>query len=94
MPFVNTWPQWFVVPSGLRAFHGAPDGLYVTARDSVQSGFPAEVRILDASVTGPIDGPIWVTPQEDVVFYVSPGPGLEPGPYDMDKGRKLWMLRL
>ena len=93
MPFSDPWPQWFVVPSGLHAFYGGNEGLYLTARQNVRSGFPGEMRILDASVTGPIDGPLWVTPQEDVVFYVSPGPGQAPGPYHRDKGRRLWLLR-
>ena len=69
------------------------EGLFVAARPHVKGTFCEPVRFLEVSVTGPIDGPIWVAPQEDVVFYVSPGPGKKPGLGPGDKGRKLWMLR-
>ena len=51
------------------------------------------MRILDASRTGPIEGPLWVTPQEDVAFYVSTGPGKKPDLEPRDEGRKVWMTR-
>jgi hypothetical protein len=47
------------------------------------------VRILDPATVGPIDGPIWVAPQEDMVFHCSPGPGKKFGLGPGDKNRKL-----
>lgn len=91
--YFNGWLPWFVATSGLRLYFGTPDGLFVVSRQNLNQSFGQEVRVLAASATGPIEGPLWVAPQEDVVFYVSPGPGKKPGLGPGDKGRKLWMLR-
>ena len=79
--------------SGLRAYYGSEEGVFFAARASTSEPFGEEVLLLDASLTGPIDGPIWVAPQEDVVFYCSGGPAKSPKPGDKDKARKLWMIR-
>jgi hypothetical protein len=89
----NAWPPWFLSANGLRAYYGTEEGLFVAARPHPDATFGEPIKILEASVTGPLDGLIWVAPQEDVVFYVSPGPGKKPGLGPGDKGRKLWMVR-
>ena len=73
---------------GLHCYSGSPKGLTLASRESVSDPFGPKVRIVDAELTGPIDVPVWVTPQEDVIFYCSPGPGEELG-----SARKLWMVR-
>ncbi len=73
---------------GLRAYLGWDKGLYVTARHSEDEPFRPLVMLADAALTGPITGPTWVAPQEDVIFYCSPGPGKELG-----SARRLWMIR-
>ncbi|MGO8753242.1 MAG: hypothetical protein ACLQNE_45475 [Thermoguttaceae bacterium] len=85
----NPWPAYYVAPSGLRAYYGEPRGLFVCARRSVNEPFGEGSLLLSAQVTGAIEGPIWVAPKEDVMFYCSPGPGREPG-----AGRMLWMVRI
>jgi hypothetical protein len=91
MPFSNAWLPWFVSANGLRAYYGMEDGLFVAARPNVSATFGEPIKLLEAKVTGPFDGPVWVAPQEDVVFYTSPGPGKKPAQRDSD--RKLWMIR-
>jgi hypothetical protein len=91
--FSNAWPPWFVAVGGLRAYFATSEGLFLAARQDPNQSFGEGLRILEASVSGAFDGPVWVAPQEDVVFYVSSGPGKEPGPGPGDKGRKLWMMR-
>jgi hypothetical protein len=93
MPFSDAWPGWFVSADGSRAYYGTEEGLFVAARHSASETFGEPVTILGAKDTGPFDGPIWVAPQEDVVFYASNGPGKKAGLAPGDKGRKLWMMR-
>ncbi|NQT17183.1 MAG: DUF4339 domain-containing protein [Planctomycetes bacterium] len=73
---------------GSRAYLGWGKGLYIAARDSENESFGPPVMLADAALTGPITGGVWVAPQEDVIFYCSPGPGKELG-----SSRKLWMIR-
>lgn len=88
MPFSNPWPLYFVAASGLRAYHGTADGIFLAVRSKVGDMFGEGEMLLPSPLTGPIDGPLWVAPQEDVIIYCSPGPGKEPG-----SGRRLWMIR-
>ncbi len=80
----------FVSENGLHAFSGDERGLFVCVRNSTDEPFGVAVQLLDATVTGPIDGPIWVASKESVIFYSSPGPGKELVPWT---NRKLWMVR-
>jgi hypothetical protein len=86
-------PMVFVMPGGLRAYFPSEDGLHVLARSEKDYLGGDEMLIAPVKATGTFDGPIWVAPQEDVVFYVSTGPGKSPkiGPHH--EGRKLWMFR-
>mgnify|MGYP005640482015 CR=1 FL=1 len=88
LPFSDPWPLYYISSNRLRAFYGSPKGLFVVARQTLERRFGTPELFAPAEETGPIDGPIWVVPQEDVLFYCSPGPGKEIG-----QGRKLWMYR-
>ena len=88
------WPPGFLAAGGLRAYYGTAKGVFLAERGSTSEPFGEFVSRLDASVTGPLDGPLWVAPQEDVIFYCSTGPGKSPQLGDRNKGRKLWMIRL
>ena len=88
LPCASAWPSYFVAGSGLRAYFGSPEGLFVVVRGGKGERFGDQIPMIDAAVTGPIEGTIWVAPQEDVIFYCSPGPGEEPG-----SARRLWMIR-
>ncbi|NQT17706.1 MAG: hypothetical protein HQ582_33430 [Planctomycetes bacterium] len=87
-PVSSAWPAYFVMENGFRAYFGSPKGILFVARRTKDEPFGQEIPLIDAEVTGPIEGTIWVTPQEDVFFYVSPGPGQKPG-----SARRLWMVR-
>ena len=78
----------------MRAYYGTTKGVFYAERGNTSEPFGEPVSLLHASVTGPIDGPLWVAPQEDVIFYCSTGPGQSPKLGDRNKGRKLWMIRL
>lgn len=70
----------------LRAYYGVPSGLYFAAMKPETDAFENPSKIVDV----PIDGPIWLSPKEDVLFFCSPGRGKPIS----DANRKLWMLRL
>jgi hypothetical protein len=73
LPLENHWPLWWISADGLRAYTGVDEGICMSYRKSPQDEFgPMEV-IVPAKVIGKTDGPIWLAPQEDVVFYCSPG---------------------
>jgi len=89
MSFPTTLPPpYFFAESGLRAYFTVPDALYVSSRNSPQELFGGGPKLLDADKGGPFQGPIWVTAEEDVLFYCSPGRGKK-----VDSARKLWMVR-
>lgn len=78
----------FVNSDGLRAYIVREQtGIFLTSRPNLKARFFPPDRILATSLTGPVEGNIWVAPQEDVVFYTSPGPGKKIG-----ADRKLWMI--
>ena len=86
--FPDGRPPYFVSPDGLRAYFGSPEGLYLAVRVTVHKTFRNPVLFVRASACGPIEGPVWLTPAEDVVFYCSPGPGQAPG-----SARRMWMMQ-
>ena len=88
LPSWKTGPMACYSEDGLRAYLGWDKGLYVTARDSEGESFSPPFMLAEAALTGPITGGVWVAPQEDVIFYCSPGPGKQLG-----SSRKLWMIR-
>ncbi|MGO8752628.1 MAG: DUF4339 domain-containing protein [Thermoguttaceae bacterium] len=87
--FYNPLPIYFLSADRLRAYAGGPNGIFLTARASEDAEFDEGTIIASDSLTGPIDDQIWVSPQEDLIVYCSPGPGNKPG-----SARKLWIIRL
>lgn len=87
LPVFNPWNMYYAVENTLRTYFGTAEGIFVSARNDSDQTFSPGERLLDSEVTGPIDGPIWVAPQEDVIVYCSPGPGKAVG-----DGRRLWMV--
>lgn len=86
-------PPYFFSENGLRAYCHSPDGVFVCLRRAKRDPYGSPIRILDPARTGIMDGPFWITPKEDAIFYVSTGPGKKPDLGPEDKGRKLWMIR-
>ena len=88
----DAWPPYFFAENGLRAYCYSPDGVFVSLRRARRDPYGSPIRILDPARTGPMDGPFWIAPKEDAIFYVSTGPGKKPDLGPEDKGRKLWMI--
>ena len=81
-------PTVFFSPSGFHAYFGGIDnGLFLLTRPNPTATLGELKQLLDGAATGPIDGTIWISPQEDLAFYCSPGPGEKPG-----SGHRLWMI--
>ena len=73
---------------GLHAYLGTSRGLTVMVREEVTEQFGPRKLIADHNSGGPVESTIWIAPQEDVIFYLSSGPGEEVG-----SNRRLHMLR-
>jgi hypothetical protein len=78
-------PYWLSADR-LRAYYGVPSGLYFAALKPEADTFENPSKIVDV----PIEGPVWLSPKEDVVFFCSPGRGKQVS----ESNRRLWMLRL
>ncbi len=85
---VDAFPLYFIAANRMRAYYGSDHGLGFTIRSQWEMPFGLPRPLADADVTGPIEGPIWVSPKEDIIFYCSAGVGQQPG-----SSRRLWMLR-
>lgn len=81
-------PPYFFSEKGLRAYYAFPDAFYVASRNRREETFGGGPMLLHADKGGAFQGPIWVTAEEDVLFYCSSGPGKK-----RDSARKLWMVR-
>lgn len=73
LPLENHWPLWWISSDTLRAYTGADNGICMAYRQSPLDEFGSMEVVVPAKVVGKIDGPIWLAPQEDIVFYCSPG---------------------
>ncbi|OAI53866.1 hypothetical protein AYO47_00675 [Planctomyces sp. SCGC AG-212-M04] len=78
-------PYWLSADR-LRAYYGVPNGLYFAAMKPESDAFSNPSKIADV----PIDGPVWLSPKEDILFYCSPNRGKAVD----EMNRRLWMLRL
>ena len=89
-PFSVAWPFTFLSSNGLRAYHVTDKGIMLSNRETTSVSFASPLLdpILSTEHLGPVDGPVWVSPNEDILFYCSPGVGKKIG-----EGRFLWMVR-
>lgn len=87
LPMANHWPLWWISADGLRAYASVEAGIVLSVRQSAEAPFGPLETVIPASVIGKIDGPIWLAPQEDVIFYCAPGDEGRP-----DAGRHLMMI--
>ncbi len=73
---------------GLRAYIlREQSGVYLTSRPKMNAPYFPPDALLSGTVTGPLEGSLWVAPMEDVLFYTSAGPGKTIG-----NNRRLWMI--
>ena len=87
--FYNQFPAYFLTADRLRTYAGGSNGLFVSARKNQDQEFDEGTLLAPATVTGPVEDQIWVSPREELIFYCSPGPGEKLG-----SRRKLWMIRV
>ena len=83
----NPWPLWWISRDGLRAYASVEEGIGLAFREALDKPFGAMQIAIPAKVIGKIDGPIWLAPQEDAIFYCAPGEQGRP-----DAGRHLMMI--
>ena len=88
LPCQEPFAPWVISAGGVRACFGNEEGVFVSARQTSSHPFGRGIVWADAAQTGPIDGPIWVSPAEDVIVYCSAGPGQK-----FFTARKLWVFR-
>jgi hypothetical protein len=75
-------------PNLLIGYIGYGDGIFVRGRENLQTSFSKASCLIEGDVCGVVNAPsVWVAPGDDVVFYVSPGPGRPKGP------GYIWMVR-
>jgi hypothetical protein len=79
---------------GLRDYVGLNGGLSLATRRGLGSkfGMPGLIQRLMPSKVGPIEGPFWVTPEEDVLIFSSPGPDADEQPNHPGPPRYLWQV--
>jgi hypothetical protein len=87
--FADGRPPYFVSRDRLRGYFGTPAGLYIAVRQTIDEAFREPVILVPARICGAMDGPLWLAPAEDVVFYCGPGAGQPVG-----SARRMWQLRL
>ncbi len=78
----------------LRNYIGLDGGLSLSTRRGLNAKFgaPGLIQKLTPSKVGPIDGAFWITPQEDVLFFCSPGPEPEKQANPAAPRRYLWQV--
>lgn len=87
LPVDNPWPQWWISGDGLRAYASVEEGIGMAFREATSKPFGPMQIAIPAKVIGKTDGPIWLAPQEDAIFYCAPGEQGRP-----DAGRHLMMI--
>jgi len=92
IPLQNPWPRMSFSSEFARAYFANASGLSITAPKLRVEEFGLGLILLDSEAIGPIDesmdDPVFVVPQEDIVFYT--GPGTARG---QSQAPKLWMIR-
>lgn len=84
----HTLPMLFLSTDLLRAYCGGPGGIHRAVRQSPSHSFGNNSIWADSTLTGDVEGPLWVSPHEDAVVYCSGGPGKKPG-----EARRLWLWK-
>jgi hypothetical protein len=92
LPLSDPWPRYFVTSGGRRAYFPAADGIRLTALDSRRNQYLPSELLLTGDRVGPdltkFDDTLWISPQEDLIFYCGPGPDRL-----QQQGHRLWMVR-
>ena len=85
--FDDNTPCYTIAADRKRAYVGSASGVSFVIRGDDETPFSNSRVIVSVSSTGTVDGPVWVPPKEDIVFFCSTGSDQLPGI------RKLWMVR-
>lgn len=102
LPVWSPWASNRFSADVLRDYVATGEGLSVSTRAGLSGkfGLPGLLQRLTPGRIGPIEGPFWVAPKEDVLVYASPGPPparlARNGTSRPDVGprRRLWMVRI
>jgi hypothetical protein len=86
--FADPTPPYRMTSDLLRAYFGWKNGIWMTSRRSLTELFDPSHAEIPAEVTGEIDGPIYVSPQEDIFIFCGPTPGKKLG-----ESRRLWVVQ-
>jgi len=84
----HTLPMMFLSTDLLRAYSSGPGGIHLAIRQSTSHSFGNGLIWADSAVAGEVEGPLWVSPEEDTAVYCSAGPGKKPG-----EARRLWLWK-
>ncbi|MCA8996736.1 MAG: DUF4339 domain-containing protein [Planctomycetaceae bacterium] len=91
LPVADPQPRYTFGPRTSRGYFLTDSGLFLTARHPATGQFVAPELMIPAEKLGTrlteFDGTIWVSPQEDVLFYCSPGRNPE-----NTEDYRLWMI--
>ena len=96
IPLQNSWPRMHFSANMKRGYFANNTGILITAPKAEMDEFGMGLILFDPTIIGQVDeafdDPVFVVPQEDVIFFSGPGPAAE-----KNKGggsTRLWMIRI
>ena len=96
IPLQNSWPRMHFSADLKRGYFADKTGILITAAKAEMDEFGMGLILFDPTIIGSVDealdDPVFVVPQEDVIFYSGPGPAS-----GKNKGigsNRLWMIRI
>jgi hypothetical protein len=97
LPVWSPWAANVLSVDGLRCYVATGEGLSISSRLGLDRGFalPGLIQRLTPARVGPILGPFWVAPKEDLIVFSSPGSetGDSRGRRDAGHPPYLWMVQ-
>jgi hypothetical protein len=95
IPMQNAWPRMHVSANLERAYFANASGISITAPKAQVDEFGMGEILFDPTIIGPIDealdDPLFVVPQEDVIFFTGPGPAAAGNSV---LANRMWMIRI
>ena len=96
IPMQNPWPRMHFSVNLERAYFANVSGISITAPKVQMAEFGMGLILFDPAMVGPIDDanddPLFVVPQEDVIFFTGPGPAAASG--NKSLANRVWMIRI
>lgn len=96
IPMQNAWPRMHFSANLERAYFANVSGISIAAPKVQMDEFGMGLILFDPAIIGPIDDanddPLFVVPQEDVIFFTGPGPAAASG--NTSLANRVWMIRI